>query len=91
MPLLFFINVASKLAAEADLLKPVRKALATIVKHGKAILARWDSGHSNARIEALNGIFQAAKRRARGFRNDETFITIIYLIAAPIQNILKST
>ncbi|MCL2458649.1 MAG: transposase, partial [Desulfobulbus sp.] len=37
------------------------------------------------------GIFQAAKRRARGFRNDETFITIIYLIAAPIQNILKST
>ena len=86
-----FINVATKLVAEVDLLKPVRKALATIVKHGKAILARWDSGHSNARIEALNGIFQAAKRRARGFRNDETFITIIYLIAAPIQNILKST
>jgi len=43
-------------------------------------------------IKALNGIFQAAKRRAKGYRNDEAFIiTIIYLIAAPIQNILKST
>jgi hypothetical protein len=34
---------------------------------------------------------QAAKCRARGFRNDDTFISIIYLLAAPIQNLLKST
>ena len=86
-----FINVALGLSAGIDLLKPVRKALTTIAKHSNAILARWNSGHSNARIEALNGIFQAAKRRARGYRNDHTFISIIYLIAAPIQNILKST
>jgi len=85
-----FINVTLELIAGIDLLKPVRKALTTIEKHRNAILARWNSGHSNARIEALNGIFQAAKRRARGYRNDETFITIIYLIAAPIQNIIQS-
>jgi transposase len=86
-----FINVALALVADVDLLKPVGKALKTVAKHRDAILARWASGHSNARIEALNGIFQAAKCRARGYRNDETFISIIYLLAAPIQNLLKST
>lgn len=89
--LTYFINVALALVADVDLLKPVDKALKTVAKHRDAILARWTSGHSNARIEALNGIFQAAKCRARGYRNDDTFISIIYLLAAPIQNLLKST
>jgi len=86
-----FINVALELIADVDLLKPVRKALKSVKKHRDAILARWVSGHNNARIEALNGIFQAAKCRARGYRNDNTFISIIYLLAAPIQNLIKST
>jgi transposase len=86
-----FINVAMELVADIDLLKPVRKALKTVGKHREAILARWASGHSNARIEALNGVFQAAKCRARGYRNDDTFVSMIYLLAAPIQNLLKST
>ncbi|MDX9834240.1 MAG: transposase [Desulfobulbus sp.] len=55
------------------------------------ILARWNSGHSSARIEALNSIFQVAKCRARGYRNDDAFISIIHLLAAPIQLLLKST
>jgi hypothetical protein len=29
--------------------------------------------------------------RARGYRKDDTFISIIYLLAAPIQHLLKST
>lgn len=86
-----FINVALKLIADIDLLKPVRKALNTVNDHRTAILARWVSGHNNARIEALNGIFQAAKCRARGYRSADTFISMIYLLAAPIQNLLKST
>ena len=86
-----FLSVASELAASSPLLAPVRKALATVQKHRQAILARWESGYSNARAESLNGIFQAANRRARGYRNGNSFITIIYLLAAPIHNILKST
>ena len=86
-----FMNVALKLVSDIDLLKPVRKALKTVGNHREAILARWASGHNNARIEALNGIFQAAKCRAGGYRNDDTFIGIIYLLAAPIQNLIKST
>ena len=89
--LTWFANMAWSLVAGKDLLKPVGKALRTIEKHRDAILARWNSGHNNARTEALNGIFQAAKRRARGYRNDQTFISIIYLLAAPIQNTIKST
>ncbi|WP_310601419.1 transposase, partial [Desulfobulbus sp.] len=58
--LINFVNVALALVADVDLLKPVGKALKTMAKHRQAILARWASGHSNARIEALNGIFQAA-------------------------------
>ena len=38
-----FLNVALKLVADIDLLKPVRKALKTVGKHREAILAR--AGH----------------------------------------------
>jgi len=87
----WFLRYARELAAESELLAPVRKALATIEKYRDSILARWVSEHSNGRIEALNGIFQAAKVRARGYRSDATFISIIYLLAAPIQILLNST
>jgi len=60
-------------------------------KHQKRILERWTSTHSNARMEAMNGLFQAARARARGYRNTETFIIMIYLIAAPLGDIFKST
>ena len=43
-----------------------------------------DLSHSNARLEGLNGLFQAARTRARGYRPVTTFATIIYLIAAPL-------
>ena len=44
-----------------------------------------------ARLEGLNGLFQAARARARGYRNTETFMTMIYLIASPAGKILEST
>ncbi len=65
----------------------VGKALATFEKHLERILQRWTSTHSNARMEGLNGLFQAARARARGYRNTATFITMIYLIAAPLENL----
>lgn len=69
----------------------VRGALKTVEKHQKRILERWTSAHSNARLEAMNGLFQAARARARGYRNTATFITMIYLIAAPLGNLFNST
>ena len=72
------------------MLEKLKKAVETVEKHQGRILERWTSTHSNARMEALNGIFKAARARARGYRNVETFITMIYLIAAPLGNLFKS-
>ena len=47
--------------------------------------------HTNARLEGLNGLFQAARARARGYRNTNTFVTIIYLIGAPITERLTAS
>ena len=86
-----FLNFARELIGKEPNLAPVRKAVNTVEKHRDAIVARWRSNHSNARMEGLNSLFQAAKARARGYRNDLSFISIIYLIGAPIQDLLKST
>lgn len=86
-----FLNFARELVGEEPVLAPVRKTVNTVEKHRGAIISRWRSNHSNGRIEGLNSLFQAAKARARGYRNDQSFISIIYLIGAPIQDLLKST
>jgi len=86
-----FINYASTLIGDVPLLEPVRKALQTLRNHAERVARRWTSTFTNARLEGLNGIFQAARARARGYRNDSTFITMIYLIASPAGSILKST
>ena len=86
-----FLRHASQLLAdEAILLGPVRKALASFENHLERILQRWSSNHSNARLEGLNGLFQAARARARGYRNTTTFATMIYLIAAPLGDFFQS-
>ena len=85
----FIRHARSRLAGEV-LLEPVRKALETFERHLGRILQRWTSTHANARLEGLNGLFQAARARARGYRNTATFITMIYLIAAPLGNLFDS-
>jgi transposase len=86
-----FVNYASELVGESELLEPVRKALATLAKHTERVVRRWTSTYTNARIEGLNSLFQAARARARGYRNTQTFMTMIYMIASPAGSILKST
>jgi transposase len=85
-----FIRHARQCIGGETLLEPLRKALETFEKHLERILQRWTSTHNNARMEGLNGLFQAARARARGYRNTATFITMIYLIAAPLGNIFDS-
>ena len=54
-----FLNYARELLTDEPLLKPVAKALKTFEKHLDRILFRWCSWHTNARLEGLNGLFQA--------------------------------
>ena len=84
-----FLRKAWELVAEGPLLAPMRKALTTFEEHLPRILRRWESLLSTARLESLNGLFQAARAKARGYRNVEYFITMIYLIGAPITALLE--
>ena len=83
-----FFEFAGDLVKDSVLLAPMRKALDTFQEHLPRILRRWESLLSSARLEGLNGLFQAARARARGYRNVTTFITMIYLIGAPIGELL---
>lgn len=83
-----FINYARRLTEGKEMLGQVRKAIETFERHLERILFRWRSWHTNARLEGFNGLFQAARARARGYRNVSTFITMIYLIGAPIRELL---
>jgi transposase len=42
------------------------------------------SRQTNGFLEALNGLFQAAKRRARGYARFATIRTVIFLIAGKL-------
>lgn len=65
-------------------LEPMKAFARTLKNHLKEILNYWDLRFTNATLEGLNSIIQTAKCRARGFRNDEYFKTIIYLVAGKI-------
>jgi transposase len=86
-----FLNWAGALVGDTCGLEPMRKALATLKNHIDRVVQRWTPNYTNARLEGMNGLFQAARARARGYRNTDTFITMIYLIGSPAGSILKST
>jgi transposase len=61
------------------------KAVATLVRrHLECIVAWAQTRQTNGFIEALNALFQAAKRRARGFTRMATIKTVIFLIAGKL-------
>jgi transposase len=53
-------------------------------RHLEGIVAWAQTRQTNGFLEALNGLFQAAKRRARGFKNFDTIRTVIFLIAGKL-------
>jgi transposase len=63
---------------------PFRKFVGTVNAHWTGIVSWFDSKISNGVLEAINAKVQLAKRRARGFRNTENFINMIYFIAGDL-------
>ncbi len=51
----------------------------------KGILAHWKWRLTNAFMEGLNSVFQATKRKARGYRSSEYLITMLYFIAGKLR------
>ena len=66
------------------LLKPIGKLANMIEKHLEGILAHWESHVTNAYMEALNSVFSATKRKARGYRTTENLITMLYFVAGKL-------
>ena len=57
----------------------MKKAARTIRAHWDGVAAYLRTRITNGAAEALNGIIQTVKRKARGFRTVEYFTAIIYL------------
>jgi transposase len=64
--------------------KPMRDVANMIRDHFEGVLAWVDSRQTNGFLEAINGLFQAAKRKARGYVRFRTIRTVIFLIAGKL-------
>jgi transposase len=64
--------------------EPMKEVAALVRHHLEGIVAWAQTRQTNGFLEALNGLFQAAKRRARGFTRLSTIRTVIFLIAGKL-------
>jgi transposase len=84
------INVVSHLLAQwctnvmRSKVVPMKEVAKMIRNHFDGIVAWAQTRQTNGFLEALNGLFQAAKRKARGYTNINTMRTVIFLIAGKL-------
>lgn len=84
------INVVSALLRQwctnvmRSKVEPMKDVARMIRRHFDGIVAWTQTRQTNGFLEALNGLFQAAKRKARGYGRFETMRTVLYLIAGKL-------
>ncbi|MBP0593611.1 transposase, partial [Paraburkholderia sp. LEh10] len=64
--------------------EPMKDVARLIRRHFDGIVAWTQTRQTNGFIEAINGLFQAAKRKARGYTRFETMRTVLFLIAGKL-------
>jgi transposase len=64
--------------------EPMKEVAKMIRKHFDGIVAWPQTRQTNGFIEAINGLFQAAKRKARGYARFETMRTVLFLVAGKL-------
>ena len=64
--------------------EPMKEVAALVRRHLEGIVAWAQTRQTNGFLEAINGLFQATKRRARGFTRLSTIKTVIFLIAGKL-------
>lgn len=64
---------------------PFQKVVNTIKAHWSGIINYIESRINNGILEGLNSIIQLAKKRARGYRNINNFINMIYFICGKLK------
>ena len=84
------INIVSAMLAQwctnvmRSKVEPMKQVAALIRAHFDGIVAWTKSRQTNGFIEAINGPFQAAKRKARGYTRFQTMKTVLFLIAGKL-------
>ncbi|MEW5889793.1 MAG: ISL3 family transposase [Pseudomonadota bacterium] len=84
------INVVRTLLAQwatcvmRSKVEPMKEVARLIRNHFEGIVAWTQTRQTNGFLEALNGLFQAAKRKARGYTRFETMRTVLFLIAGKL-------
>ena len=66
-------------------IEPMIKAAKTIKEHWAGVVRWFTSRINNGLLEGMNSLIQAAKARARGYRNVNNLITTIYLIGSKLE------
>jgi transposase len=64
--------------------EPMKNVAKMIRKHLEGIVAWARTRQTNGFLEAINGLFQAAKRRARGYASFSTIRTMVFLLAGKL-------
>ena len=64
--------------------EPMKDVAGLVRRHLEGIVAWAQTRQTNGFLEAINGLFQAAKRRARGFTRLSTIKTVIFLIVGKL-------
>ncbi|MEV0704194.1 ISL3 family transposase [Saccharopolyspora sp. NPDC050389] len=70
--------------AKRSRLQPIKDFVDLVRRHWDGIIAWHASRTSNGLLEGTNSLIQAAKARARGYRNKNKMISIAYLIAGKL-------
>lgn len=70
--------------AKRSRLQPIKDFVDLVRRHWDGIIAWHESRVSNGLLEGINSLIQAAKARARGYRNKDKMITIAYLVAGKL-------
>jgi transposase len=63
---------------------PMKTVASMIRKHLEGLVAWTRTRQTNGFLEAINGLFQAAKRKARGYTSFSTIRTIVFLLAGKL-------
>ena len=66
-------------------LEPIKEVAYTIKRHWAGIIEYITSRVNNGILEAINSLIQATKSKARGYRNVNNLITIIYLTCGKLE------
>lgn len=67
--------------ARRSQLEPMIQLAKTIKTHEEGILRWFHSKMTNGLLEGINGLVQASKRKARGYRNVNHLIAMVYMTA----------